>query len=606
MERTDLSPIYNLRQNFIIIGLTGRTGSGCSSVAKILSNKTFKSCKFAEPNYHNSISNDERKDIILYNFLQSNWVEFKVINVTDIIVSTLFEYDFKEISNYISKTFSNEEHSIDDIIKDFKKLEADFNILKKIYIDYRIENERSIRDKKVTKVYFNSTINKFTTQLRLVTSSYRSQDNATVLQTLGTNLRSSGKAIEFLNSTDHVYEISIRINELVQAIRHTNDRIAHIVIDSLRNSIESMYFKERYSSYYLVAINAENDYRYNRLNVKSKLTKEQVDFIDKIEYTTKRGIEKFITQDIQSCIQNADIYMHNPTDDTPGDTYKTLKRQIIKYLSLILHPGIVTPSPVERCMQIAYTAKYNSGCISRQIGAVVSDSSFSIKSIGWNNTPEGQVPCLLRCVNDLMVDDKLAFSDYELDESFKTETELNYGNIDKTILKGRNVSFCFKDLQNSIDSDKNQVHTRALHAEENTFLQLSKYGSEGIKGGYLFTTASPCELCSKKAYQLSITRIYYIDPYPGIAKEHILKSGMKEKRPVLRLFKGAIGRAYHQLYHPFVPYKDELQMITGIKLIDKRKKELEKFKNMSKEQANEIESLKKIIAKNRKSAANKP
>lgn len=28
--------IYKLRQNFILIGLTGKTGSGCSTVAKLL------------------------------------------------------------------------------------------------------------------------------------------------------------------------------------------------------------------------------------------------------------------------------------------------------------------------------------------------------------------------------------------------------------------------------------------------------------------------------------------------------------------------------------------------------------------------------------------
>ena len=28
--------IYKLRQNFILIGLTGRTGSDCSNVAKVL------------------------------------------------------------------------------------------------------------------------------------------------------------------------------------------------------------------------------------------------------------------------------------------------------------------------------------------------------------------------------------------------------------------------------------------------------------------------------------------------------------------------------------------------------------------------------------------
>ena len=31
--------IFRLRKDFIVIGLTGRTGSGCSTVAKILSTK---------------------------------------------------------------------------------------------------------------------------------------------------------------------------------------------------------------------------------------------------------------------------------------------------------------------------------------------------------------------------------------------------------------------------------------------------------------------------------------------------------------------------------------------------------------------------------------
>ncbi len=36
--------IYRLRRNFVIIGLTGRTGSGCTTVAETLS-KNFKDLK---------------------------------------------------------------------------------------------------------------------------------------------------------------------------------------------------------------------------------------------------------------------------------------------------------------------------------------------------------------------------------------------------------------------------------------------------------------------------------------------------------------------------------------------------------------------------------
>ena len=33
-----INKIYENRQNFIVIGLTGKTGSGCSTIAKILEN----------------------------------------------------------------------------------------------------------------------------------------------------------------------------------------------------------------------------------------------------------------------------------------------------------------------------------------------------------------------------------------------------------------------------------------------------------------------------------------------------------------------------------------------------------------------------------------
>ena len=37
--------IYKLRQNFILIGLTGRTGSGCSTVAKVLGTENVQGLK---------------------------------------------------------------------------------------------------------------------------------------------------------------------------------------------------------------------------------------------------------------------------------------------------------------------------------------------------------------------------------------------------------------------------------------------------------------------------------------------------------------------------------------------------------------------------------
>lgn len=249
---------------------------------------------------------------------------------------------------------------------------------------------------------------------------------------------------------------------------------------------------------------------------------------------------------------------------------------------------------------MAYTAKHNSGCISRHVGAAITDENYSIKAIGWNNTPSGQVPCVLRNAEDLLgrKNDINSFTNFEktdskfsmaLDENFRSKIEEYNEN-----LKGRNVCFCFKDVKNSCSDGKNQVHTRSLHAEESAFLQITKYGGTGIENGKLFTTACPCELCAKKAYQLGIKVIYYIDPYPGISDGQILSAGNSPIYP--RLFNGAIGNAYHWLYDPIMPYKDEMTLLLGNKIDDyatQKKKEAEKQKIENDNLKKQIEELKK-------------
>ncbi|KLD62075.1 hypothetical protein Y882_17875 [Dyella japonica DSM 16301] len=227
----------------------------------------------------------------------------------------------------------------------------------------------------------------------------------------------------------------------------------------------------------------------------------------------------------------------------------------------MVRPGLVTPTRDERCMQLAFVAKVNSGCISRQVGATVADEGGSIKAVGWNDVPKGQVPCLLRDVSNLLSGgDTVAFSYYErTDPKLRRNLENDFaGRSSLKVATGLPCPYCFKDAYNAInDDDNNQVHTRSLHAEENAFLQLAKYGNSGIQGGVLYTTASPCELCSKKAFQLGIKEVIYIDPYPGISSTHVLRSGEEVMQPKLRLFNGAIGHAYHRLYESIFPIKDE-------------------------------------------------
>lgn len=276
----------------------------------------------------------------------------------------------------------------------------------------------------------------------------------------------------------------------------------------------------------------------------------------------------FIFQNVESCLRDADIFLNNESDDSQ---HLLLKGKLLRYVSLIMNPGLVLPSPVERCMQLAYTAKLNSGCISRQVGAAITDADYHLLSIGWNQQPEGQLPCSYRDLCALHYHwSPAAYSDFELDSKEQLQKrirgpvrELLSSTECPLVEQGKLPAFCFKDLYNSITGFNNQVHPRSLHAEETAFLNLGQYSAEG---GILFTTSSPCELCAKKAMYEGIRKIYYIEPYPGLSFRHVLSSGPPEKRPQLLLFTGAVGRAYTQLFTPLMPQKDELAFWLGAKI----------------------------------------
>lgn len=386
-----------------------------------------------------------------------------------------------------------------------------------------------------------------------------------IYQEIGKNLRLSGSPYKRELVEGMFFTIAERINTVVKQIHEfqkNKKQKTFIVIDAIRSPLEAIFFQDRYASFFLVAVSSPEDDRIRRLR-EQKYSDEDISSLDNIEYTP-RNLDKpdfYSVQDIQACLQRADLYISNPDVKTEVNKFQNLANQLIRFISLIRRPGIVTPSSIERCMQIAYTAKLNSGCISRQVGAVVTDKNHSIRSVGWNDAPHGQVPCNLRNRDDLINgNDSEAYSDFErTDEKFLIHLKESTSKFNKIELYGRNNAFCFKSEYNQLTKEKNQVHTRSLHAEENAFLQISKYGLGAVEGGVLFTTASPCELCAKKAYQLGITEIFYIDPYPGIAIKHILNGGTKP--PKLTLFSGAIGKAFHRLYSPIVAYKDELNAL---------------------------------------------
>jgi len=580
--------VYDEVSRFIILGLTGRTGSGCTTAANFLSSDTIN---IPQSNQIYNTFNDRKKYRIVKEYMSNNWTSFITIHITTIITKSILCLKYEAFTEFLSLVV---DRPLSEVVEELNGFEGRYKALheeieKLDGIDEEIPEGRNQKIEEAWPLYFE-TLPTFTQEFKRILQERLGVDSYVKLyQAAGDNVRASGSANDSQFKPENLFLMPRIINQLVKVIKVKNKKEdkdkTFIVIDAIRNPYEADFFKQRHANFFLFAINTPNSERLNHLRESHKFSEGQIKKLDLKEYPKKLlGKGVFISQNIQKCLEAADVHINNPTRDKHD--INELTSQLVWYLSLILHPGLVTPTSTERCMQLAFSSKINSGCISRQVGAVISDEHYSIKAVGWNSVPQGQTPCLFRSAKELINNEERdTYSEYEKqNDEFRRVLNQSFSGIaNRPELGGRNLPFCFKDLQNEVEGEKNQVHTRSLHAEENAFLQLSKFGGQPIKGGLLFTTASPCELCSKKAYQLGLSHIYFIDPYPGIANEHILNCG--NNVPEMHLFSGAIGKAYHRLYQPIMPFKDELRLLTDFTITGgtKKNKKDQKIKHLEEE-----------------------
>ena len=560
LENVAVERIFAERKDFIIIGLTGRTGCGCTTVANFLCKK-FSDLQ--PPKATSTQTFYERSNKIVYDFAEKTWVPFRLIEMKHIIFTFILEEDSNTFIQYVSDKF-NETINIVDLVEEFDKLHNKRILWKEKIEKLTLKGENVPDSDELYDFYFNNIPCFYGKLQKAIPRPLYTK----LFQKIGDNIRASGSAYSCEIKPECILKLAQRVNMLIKILRRRNiteKKSVLVVIDAFRNPYEATFFKERYSAFYLFAIQTTDEERRQRL-IKENLKVADIDKLDQREYPSlNNSIHDFYQINIEKTIEIADVYIYNPNSDSK--TYAETKRQLIRYISLIMHPGLIPPTDEERCMQVAYDSKLNSGCLSRQVGAVISDNEYNIISLGWNSAPKNQTPCNLRSLFSLIrndSDDPIGMSNFErTDEDFKEFLNQKTKDIKFNLLNGRNCAYCFKDAYNAYKKQKNQVHTRSIHAEEMAFLQAARIGAPSVKGGFLFTTASPCELCSKKACHTGISKIYYIDQYPGISYKHILNCG--KESPAMIPYHGAIGRAYTQLYTQILPYKDELYMLLGLK-----------------------------------------
>lgn len=413
-----IEQVYKSKEDLIIIGLTGRTGSGCSQVAKILSTESFENLDLKDPKKYDFNNTEERKNRIIYDYMKepNRWSPFSVIEVSGLILASVFEQGKDVLINYIKEitddTLADNIHIGDkeSLINEIQHQDYWFTDYMEYKLDPNLLDITALDDKVIEKYYdlYVARIKEDKIRFRRMIDEYTcySVHNDKILgkqqskyhlytylmQQFGNNIRCSGNP--FVSEYDQKkYSVfAKRIEKLINIIERYNKDVkktpTRICIDAIRNPYEAIFLRDKYRSFYFVAVSTNDIDRRNRLNY---LTNEEQKNLDNIEYPQKTKLpeEVFYHQSIESCIEYAGIHIYNP--DVNENKFYYLTTQLVKYIALMIHPGLITPSHIERCMQLAYNTKFNSGCLSRQVGAVVTRDDFSIQSVGWNDVPKGQI-----------------------------------------------------------------------------------------------------------------------------------------------------------------------------------------------------------------------
>ena len=669
-----INEMYKQRSEFVIVALTGISGSGCSALAELMERPFAEWKTEVRAKEDLRINNDSTKEDVLfykkyelaYSVCEKQFNQFQVIKYRNVLLFySLLKFACKKddkrflenikqlVKQKFDKSHERKEDTedvtyvVDNDLKDediinlgftdishmFYEL-ADLNDDPSKYLDYR---------KKLYQAFFNNHMFDFCEKFYDLLKERDYYAKNFFVHRLANAIRATGDPLAVVShkdlyESDHIFKIVDFINQIIKGCHEDNKNAPRrFVIDSVRNSLEILFLRERYNAFYMVALH--NDGNEKKLitekvfkavykedideNSKDKLESlkpmlQRINWLNRIESSIE-DFEKglFYGADISRCVAESEIHIiNNCKSELVGkgrvNTFFTTAEQWMKFYALIVRPGLITPSRDERCMAVANVAKLNSGCISRKVGCTIVDSSYAVQSVGWNDPPSSQLPCQLRYVDEFLETGNIGedpnyqlknhiYSNYELagmptinGNTFKqclTE-EFSDGVVkDELANYGLRYSYCFRSRYNKYKGQKDQVNTRSLHAEENTMLRLSKVGGKGLDGGIMYVTASPCVLCSKKAYQIGIKEIVYLDPYTDIAPDLIIHCGWNP--PKLRPFMGAIGTTFDKLYRPFMPFKDELAIweknFSPKKSIKGRIEELRRMQKNYKKEAEKLQ-----------------
>ncbi len=327
-----------------------------------------------------------------------------------------------------------------------------------------------------------------------------------------------------------------------------DDRRKCFIIDSIKHPAEIKLLNEVYrDSFYVIGVFSPIGLRAKNLEKSFGLNS-----ISKVYELINRdtGEDLLYGQKVEESFINSDYFIRVSSNEK-----RKLKPKIERFLNLLFDIGINTPSPNETPMYQATAAAANSACLSRQVGACITDSSGDILSLGWNDVPTygGN----LYPNSDLDIDERCynigdcECANIKKKEKIKSDilTELNNAEI----LKPGEHTSVINDIldRNGI---KNLIEfARSIHAEMHAIILGSQKSGSKMVGGKLYCTTYPCHNCARHIIVAGISEVYYIEPYKkslGIElhADAITEDENENNKVRILMYEGVAPKKYMEFY----------------------------------------------------------
>lgn len=245
---------------------------------------------------------------------------------------------------------------------------------------------------------------------------------------------------------------------LAELVSKKIEHDGNYAIDSIRHPAE-VHALQNLSNFYLLAIEADSKIRFDRMKSRHRESDPETyeEFLEQeiLEAAGKRETDQQLNKTIDMC----DARIEN------SETLEVLHekvREVVRVLAM----DVRRPSWDEYFMSIARQVSLRSNCMKRKVAAVIVKENRII-STGYNGTPRGIRNC-------------------------------NEGGCPRCSSFGASGS----NLDQCVCS----------HAEENAIVQAAYHGVP-INGATLYSTFSPCLLCTKMIINAGVGEVIYNKSY---------------------------------------------------------------------------------------------